>query len=268
MNDIQILEGNCLDLLPRYQNQADLILTSPPYGTVRDYEGNLDQFDFKAVASACNGALKDTGVLVWVVGDQSVKKSLTLEPMRQALYFRDELGMQVVDIMIYQKNRPLKVGRKYMRCWEYMFILTKTDDYTFNRIEDRKNKWAGWKNWGKNTKRQADGTMKEATERDVIPDFGPRINIWRYATGVGPTTDYQLKVHEHPAMMPVGLARDHITSWTNEGDLVIDPMCGSGTTLIAAEELNRRAVGIEVVPKYAEVARDRLKDRLAQGRMI
>ena len=62
----------------------------------------------------------------------------------------------------------------------------------------------------------------------------------------------------HPARFPLQLARDHILSWTNPGDLVIDPMTGSGTTLRAAADLERRAIGIEINPEYCQLIRRRL----------
>ncbi len=83
-------------------------------------------------------------------------------------------------------------------------------------------------------------------------------NIWSYATG-----------HErngHPAVYPLALARDHILSWSNEGDVVLDPFAGSGTTCVAAKELGRRYVGIEVNPAYVEICERRLSSVLANSK--
>ena len=262
-NQIEVLVGNCVDILPDYANQADLILTSPPYGTMREYEGQLDEFVFEDVAAACYEALAPSGVMVWVVGDQSVKHSLTLNPMRQAIFFTDELKLNMIDVMIYQKTWNAKVGRKYLRAWEYMFIMSKDIDYTFNPLEDRKNKYGGHKNWGQSGQRDKDGTLRLKEEIKTVREYGRRSNIWKYyvgsvGTNMGEPGFNKLK---HPAMMPYLLAQDHIKSWTNEGDLVIDPMCGSGTTLSAANALNRRAVGIDVVKEYAILAKKRVTQR-------
>lgn len=264
MVSVDIIHGDCVDVLPDYRNKVDLILTSPPYGDMRTYEGNVDKFDFARISWRCKDALKPNGIMVWIVGDQSVDKSLTLDPMRQAIFFKDTLGMQIIDIMVYEKSWQMHIGRKYLRAWEYMFVMARGNDYTFNPIMDRKNTWAGWEPWGKLNKRNADGTMREAPEhtRKPIPEYGRRNNIWRYATGWGNTTEREWQDNMvHPAMFPLKLAVDHIESWTNPGDLVLDPMCGGGTTLKAAQLTGRNAVGIEVEGSYVDLIKERLVQR-------
>lgn len=264
MATVDIIHGDCTQVLAEYTGKADLVLTSPPYGTMREYEGNLDAFQFEPVAWTCYDLLKPNGVLVWVVDDQSVDRSLTLEPMHQAMYFKDELGLLVVDIMIYQKSWPRKAGRKYLRSWEYMLVLAKGPDYTFNPIVDRPNAWAGWQRWGKKTLRDADGSLNEVDEREkyTVPAFGIRNNVWSYVVGAGHTTEREWASETlHPAQFPLKLALDHVQSWTNEGDMVIDPMAGGGTTLKAAHLLGRNAVGAEVVQEYAELIERRLTQR-------
>ena len=71
---------------------------------------------------------------------------------------------------------------------------------------------------------------------------------------------------EHPAVFPLQLAKDHIKSWSNEGDLVLDPFMGSGTTGLAALELNRRFIGFEISEKYSKIANERTDAWLAQVR--
>lgn len=66
------------------------------------------------------------------------------------------------------------------------------------------------------------------------------------------------KAHEHPATFPYALAADHVRTWTDPGDLVVDPMAGSGTTLRAAKNLGRESVGVEVCPDYLPLIRDRM----------
>jgi site-specific DNA-methyltransferase (adenine-specific) len=95
------------------------------------------------------------------------------------------------------------------------------------------------------------------------PEFSPRNNIWRYNNGKGFTTrdDY---AYQHPAMFPEALARDHIKSWSNEGDIVIDPFTGAGTTPAIAREEDRKFIGYEIDKKYYEIAQRRIEDRAAR----
>jgi site-specific DNA-methyltransferase (adenine-specific) len=82
-----------------------------------------------------------------------------------------------------------------------------------------------------------------------------RQNIWAYAVGGGGDG-------KHPAPFPEALARDHILSWSNEGDIVLDPFNGSGTTTKMAREMGRRYIGIEVNPEYCEIAKERLRQQI------
>ena len=83
-------------------------------------------------------------------------------------------------------------------------------------------------------------------------------NIWDYAVGLGGSTNDKI-AFKHPAIFPEKLAQDHILSWTNEGDLVFDPMAGSGTTCKMARLNGRNYLGMEISPEYTQIAKDRLK---------
>ena len=81
----------------------------------------------------------------------------------------------------------------------------------------------------------------------------------RYMTGYHQSAPGDFPdAHDHPAIFPYALAADHIRSWSNPGDLVLDPMAGSGTTLRAAVNLGRRAIGVEVNPDYCDLIRRRM----------
>ena len=91
-------------------------------------------------------------------------------------------------------------------------------------------------------------------KRDVISDEKLKYNIWYYI--VGSTQTGKIK---HPAIFPEQLAEDHIISWSNEGDLVLDPMCGSGTTCKMTKKNNRHYIGIDIAEEYCEIARKRIE---------
>jgi site-specific DNA-methyltransferase (adenine-specific) len=142
-----------------------------------------------------------------------------------------------------------------------MFVLSKdVKPKTANLICDKENKWAGWTNWGKGTFRDKEGNLVERKQKPT-PQFSPRNNIWKYNTGAGYTTKDKF-AFEHPAMFPEALAMDHILSWSNEGDLVLDPFMGAGTTAACCIESNRNYVGYEIDEKYYDICRRRIEKRV------
>ncbi len=227
---------------------VDLVVTSPPYDDLRTYGGHV--WDFERLAGELTRVLKHGGVIVWVVADATVNGSETLTSMRQAIHFKDVCGLNVHDTMVYQKNGQGAVGsiRAYWQEWEYMLVLAKGEPHAVNRIEDRKKARMG-KETVNSSRRKADGTMPES-KRIITKEMGIRPNVWKYDTG-GRDTD-------HPAPFPHALASDHIQSWSNPGDVVLDPFAGSGTTLKAAKELGRRFLGIEINPEYVKICHRRL----------
>lgn len=233
----------------------DLTVTSPPYDNLRDYHGY--KFDFKRVADELWRITKDGGVLVWVVNDATVKGSETGSSFRQALYFM-ELGFRLHDTMIYEKNSMSMPDRvRYYQKFEYMFIFSKGKPKTFNPIKDHKITSKRWSR--KITRYEKDGSITER-ERDLeSEEYGVRFNIWKYNTGRGFTSKENLK---HPAMFPEKLAEDHILSWSNEGDTVLDPFLGSGTTAKMALMNNRDFIGFEVSKEYVGMASERISHLL------
>lgn len=255
---VDVLVGDArvvLETLPAAS--IDLTLTSPPYDNLRKYGGFA--FSFEAIALELFRVTKPGGVVVWVVGDATIRGNETGTSFRQALFFRDVCGFRLADTMIYHKTDvafPRYGHRKYPGAHEYMFILSKGPIRTFNLIRDRRNKLAGAVMSG--TVRQADGSVKmsRATGK-AVAEFGARSNVWGYSTGYGKSAAGTL-AYQHPAIFPEALARDHILSWSNPGDTVLDPFFGSGTTGLVADQLGRNCIGIELNEQYAALARSRL----------
>jgi site-specific DNA-methyltransferase (adenine-specific) len=159
--------------------------------------------------------------------------------------------------MIYEKNTssfPAKRnGNRYTQIFEYMFVFCKDKIATANLISDKPNKWAGHTNWGKNTNRLKNGELQETTDIKPVPDFSPRNNIWKYNVGKG-FNSKDKESHEHPAIFPEQLAEDHIMSWSNEGDIILDPFSGSGTTSKMAKKNGRKYIGIDISEEYCKLA--------------
>lgn len=248
-----LLNDDCVKALQTLPDASvQLCVMSPPYGSLRDYHGC--QWDFKALAAQLFRVLCSGGVLCWNVNDEAIKGSESLVSFKQAIHFVDVVGFRMHDTMIYHKvnfSNPEKV--RYHQLFEYVFILSKGKPRCFNPIKDKPNKYPDGP-WGKNTYRLANGEMKE---RDFKPasEFGMRGNVWTGNT-VGQESPMGCK---HPAMMPKWLARDLIISWSNPGDTVIDPMCGSGTTGIEALKLKRNAWLNDASAEYVALARTALE---------
>ena len=226
----------------------DLVVTSPPYDNLRTYGGHT--WDFEGVARELTRVLKPGGVIVWVVADATVNGSETLTSMRQAIHFKDVCGLRVHDTMIWNKNETnFPDTNRYYQAWEYMFVLSRGTPKAVNRLSDRPNKSFGRIRIG--TDRNTDGTTRRSYAKPV-KQTGVRMNLWERYGEKGAIRK------EHPATFPLDLARDHILSWSNEGDVVLDPFAGSGTTCLAARDAGRRYVGIEINSEYVEIINRRL----------
>ena len=238
-------------------NSIDLTITSPPYDDIRDYKGyNFTDTVLSNIIAELFRVTKSGGVVVWVVGDATTNGSESGTSFRQALKFM-ELGFKLHDTMIYEKNTssfPAKRnGNRYTQIFEYMFVFCKDKIKNVNLICDKPNKWAGHTNWGKNTTRLKNGELQETSDIKPVPDFSPRNNIWKYNVGKG-FNSKDKESHEHPAIFPEQLAEDHIISWSNEGDIVLDPFSGSGTTSKMAKKNNRKYIGIDISEEYCKLA--------------
>lgn len=259
-DNVKIINADCVDVLSAYAGQAQLVLTSPPYDSMREYGGH--GFEWRRVADAIVPVLAPGGVLVWVVADATVDGSESGTSFRQACHFLDA-GLKLHDTMIYHKIYPGNPTRKrYLQAFEYMFVFSAGEPNTFNPICDRPNSHFGrpQRRVAEIGRRSDNGRKVEKITYQDVPKYGRRWNIWAYHPG-GMSAESKL-THNHPAIFPLALAKDHIRTWTNPGDLVIDPMAGSGTTLRAAMDLGRRAVGIEIHEPYCEIIRSRLAQQV------
>ncbi len=258
---MKLILGDCLEKLKSLpDNSVDLTVTSPPYDNLRSYNGKNDwDFEkFKHVANEIFRVTKKGGVVVWVVGDATVKGSETGTSFKHALYFKD-CGFNLHDTMIYQKQGiSFPETNRYYPIFEYMFVFTKGKPKTFNLIRDRRNKQVGKINTG--TQREIDGSIKKQSGhgKHYVSEFGVRFNIWEIGSGYGKSTTDK-EAFQHPAIFPEALAAGHIISWSNPGDTVLDPFMGSGTTGKMAKMLNRNFIGIEREPEYFKICEARIK---------
>ena len=248
--------GDCLAQLRNLPDASvDLTVTSPPYDNLRTYNGNNEQWGehvWRRVIEELYRITADGGVVVWIVGDATINGSETGTSFKQALHAIN-CGFRLHDTMVYQKAGTGACGSKYAywQAFEYMFVFSKERPKAINRICDKENARFG----AVCTKGRVSKTGKEKdSNRRTVPQTSVRDNVWRYQ--VGNNGDYK---SNHPAKFPYQLAYDHIVSWSNEGDIVLDPFMGSGTTGAASVALDRIFFGIELDPEYFETARQRIE---------
>lgn len=254
--------GDCLEVMKTFPSGIiDLTVTSPPYDNLRIY--NNYSFNFEEIAKQLLRVTKDGGVVVWIVGDATINGSETGTSFKQALYFK-EIGFNLHDTMIWNKGTFTAVGAlstRYAPVFEYMFVLSKGQPKTFNPIKDRQNKTFGRKKTG--TFRQENGQTKPLSSiGKPIAKYGQRFNIWNISAEKSNSNRF------HPAMFPESLANDHIISWSNEGDTVLDCFLGSGTTGVAAKKLSRKFIGIEISKEYLEIAKVRVRGAVDRSSVL
>ena len=232
----------------------DLTITSPPYDDIRDYNGY--EFNFQEIAKELYRVTKDGGIVVWIVSDKTHNFSESGTSFRQALYFK-EIGFKIYDTMIFAKKNPIPLNhRRYEQQFEYMFIFSKGKPSTFNPLKVR-CKYAGRKKSG-TFRHNSDGILSQAHKKSGVKQYKNRYNIWYYKVDNYSITEDKI-AHTHPAIFPESLVEDHILSWSNSGNVVMDIFMGSGTVGKVALLNKRKFIGFEISKGYVEVANARIK---------
>jgi len=258
--DTIICGDNCEVMRTMPSESIDLVVTSPPYDDLRTYGGH--QWDFYGVAWNLKRLLKPGGVIVWVIGDQTKDGDESGSSWAQANHFKS-IGLKLWDTMIWRKTcfSPGDGKYRYHDVFEYMFVFSKGMAKSRNMIRDVpvREGDAGLA-YKKTTDRRRDqSNSRKERAKWIQPEFGVRRNVWDVTSGAN---DTDACAREHPAVFPEALARDHILSWSDEGDIVLDPFSGSGTTSKMAKHNGRRYIGIEVNPEYVAISEKRLAQQV------
>lgn len=246
--------GDCLELLKQLpDNSIDLTVTSPPYADLRKYNGF--SWDFEEIAKELYRVTKDGGVVIWIVGDKVKNGTEQLIPQRQSIYFKDEVGFNLDDTLIYASDKPPLTHRRYEQKFEFILSLTKGKPKTFNPIMEE-SKYAGESKKAR-TFRHTGEELQETHVKSAVKKEKIKGNIWNYSTGYNKSTKDKI-AFKHPAIFPEKLAEDAILSWSNEGDIVLDCFMGSGTTAKMAKLHSRNFIGMEISQEYIDLAYGRL----------
>lgn len=249
---IRLMLGDCLERMKEIDAESvDLTVTSPPYDNLRTYNGNNALWGervWKDVIAELFRVTKSGGVVVWIVADATINGSETGTSFRQALWAM-ECGFRLHDTMIWRKDTfSVPFPNRYHQTFEYMFVFSKDKPSTFRPICDRANKHAGVVS--KVTVREPNGYLSRRKDK-VVSEVGARFNVWDIS---------KTRSKNHPAPFPLQLAQDHIISWSNEGDVVLDPFMGSGTTGVACVKTKRNFIGIELDEDYFKIAEKRIME--------
>jgi len=251
---IDLIHSDCLrEMNAMEEGMVDLTVTSPPYDNLRTYNDSLEwgEHIWKPVIKELYRVTKDGGVVVWIVGDATVKGSETGTSFKQALW-AIECGFNLHDTMIFKKNQyPPKSHNRYEQEFEYMFVFSVGKPSTVNHIRVA-SMLAGRKKSRKELKTDKSKAIRSRSESTTVASHKIKGNIWAYNIGVD-------KTENHPAPFPEQLAHDHIISWSNEGDTVFDPFMGSGTTGKMAKLAGRDFIGIEKDAEYFDIACERIE---------
>jgi DNA modification methylase len=255
----EIFTGNNVEILRTMTDDyVDLTVTSPPYDGLRTYNGY--SFDFDSIARELYRVTKPGGVVVWVVGDATRNGSESLTSFRQALYFK-EIGFNVHDTMIYRKSNAMpQTHRRYEQEFEYMFVFSKGKPKTFNPLLIPCSTAGQIYDYSKRKSASSvseNGVGRNREEKKATKSHKQRGNIWSYQIGNNKSTKDKAAFN-HPAIFPENLAEEHIVSWSNHGDIVLDPFGGSGTTAKMAKKNGRQFIHIDISEEYNEIARERI----------
>ena len=259
----QLHSGRAQDILPGdLAGAVDMVFTSPPYDGLRDFGGaTAAHWDFDAVVDSVIACLAPGGVICWLEGDAIVDGSESGTSFRNALRLKDK-GLRLHQTLVYERWSINGMSpNRYYRTHEYVFVLSLGAPKTVNLIMDKPNAYAGTtRTDGKGMGRNKDGSTGMTRKYWMNGEFSRRGSVWKYKVGGRhnhPVAEGSLP-HEHPSANSYPLTADHIRTWSNPGDLVLDPMAGSGTTGRAAVNLGRRAAMIEVNPAYCDLIRRRM----------
>ncbi|MDZ7262702.1 MAG: site-specific DNA-methyltransferase [candidate division KSB1 bacterium] len=251
---IVVYPGDCLDLLKTIPDGSiKLIVTSPPYNIGKEYERRLKLETYleqqAVVIRECVRCLSLNGSICWQIGNYVERGAII--PLDTILYpIFIGLGLKMRNRIIWHFEHGLHCTRRFSGRYETIIWFTKSDDYTFNLDAVRvPQKYPGKKYFkGPNIGKYSCNPLgKNPGDLWIIPNVKSN----------------HVEKTEHPCQFPVELIERLVLSMTDEGDWVLDPFLGVGTTIVAAVRHKRRGAGAEIVPKYIELARERIQQELA-----
>jgi adenine-specific DNA-methyltransferase len=247
--DFVLYQGDCLDFLRGVPDGlAKLVVTSPPYNLGKEYERRLNLETYieqqRLVIDECVRILHPQGSICWQVGNfvdngEIVPLDIKLFPLFEAH------ALRMRNRIVWQFGHGLHASRRFSGRYEVIMWFTKSDNYTFNLDPIREpQKYPLKKHFKGPHKGQLSSNPLGKNPSDIWDIPNVKAN--------------HVEKTEHPCQFPVELIERLVLSMTDPGDWVLDPFIGTGTTAIAALMHGRKALGAEIVPKYVDIAKDRI----------
>lgn len=258
--------GDCKEELQKIQdNTVDLIFTSPPYADQRKktYGGiHPDNYLewFLPISKQLLRVLKPTGTFILNIKEKVVSGERSTYVIELILNMRKQGWLWTEEFIWHKKNcYPGKWPNRFRDSWERLLQFNKQKK--FNMYQDAVMVPVG--DWAKTRLKNLSATDKERDESKVGSGFGKNISNWLNRKMAYPTNVLHLSTEcnnkKHSATFPESLPEWFIKLFTREGDLVLDPFMGSGTTNIVAAKLQRSTIGIEIIPEYYEIVKSRFQ---------
>ena len=252
----QIICGDAIEIMKSWPSSSiDMVVTSPPYDNVRDYKGF--SLNLSTAGDEMHRVLKDGGVVAMVIQDQTKNFGKSLTSFRTILDWCDRIGFKLFETVIYRKygaegawwNKRFRVDHEYIP----VFLKGERPQY-FNKEHLKIPSKHGGKTMTGGGTRLTNG-IRIPTRSITINPMKCRGTIWEYMTA----GDGSRLKHEHPATFPNQLPYDFIQCFCPKGGIVLDPFAGSGTTTVAAKNLGRSYIGIDIASEYCTVAKKRME---------
>ncbi|MEZ5615956.1 MAG: site-specific DNA-methyltransferase [Rhodocyclaceae bacterium] len=262
---IEIAEGDCLRVLQGLpDNSIDLIVTSPPYADQRKHTyGGVAPDEYVAwflpITRELLRVLKPTGTFILNIKERVVSGERHTYVLELILEMRRQGWLWTEELIWHKKNcYPGKWPNRFRDAWERLLQFNKARQ--FNMYQEEVMVPMG--DWAKARLKNLSTTDRVRDESRVGSGFGKKIENWISRSMAFPTNVLNLATEcsnrKHSAVFPEALPEWFIKLFTQEGDTVLDPFMGSGTTIRVAKRLGRNAVGIEIQPEYVELARSEL----------
>lgn len=260
----KIIQGDCEEILQGLpDNSVDLIFTSPPYADQRKntYGGvKPDEYVswFLPKTEQFLRVLKPTGTFVLNIKERVVNGERHTYVIELILKMREQGWLWTEEFMWHKKNSyPGKWPNRFRDSWERLLQFNKQKK--FNMYQEAVMVPVG--DWAKDRLVNLSETDQIRDESKVGSGFGKNISNWVGRDKVYPTNVIHMATEcgnkNHSATFPISLPSWFIELFTQKGDVVLDPFVGSGTTVVAAVELGRKYIGIDISKEYCDLARER-----------
>lgn len=261
-NEITLKTGDTLKFLKTLPSGvATLIITSPPYNVGKEYEIKTSLEEYletqKKVIEELVNVLSDKGSICWQVGNYVKNREVYPLDIYYYSIFKD-LGLKLRNRIMWHYSHGLHESKRFSGRYETILWFTKTDDYTFNLDPVRvPSKYPGKRHYKGPNKGKPSCNPKGKNPSDIwefVNEEWER-EVWQIPNVKASHPEKTI----HPCQYPIELVERCVLALTNENDVVLDPYCGVGSSLIAGLKNNRRVIGVDKEKEYTDIAKNRIK---------